>query len=119
MGQLLSGPLALLLPGSPPQAPPRPPRLGRNIAGTIVLAMALGWAAQVIELRPLELLRDLGNIGVFLKGYLNPSFAHVRLYAWQCIITVCIALWGTVMALAIAVPLGLLGAHNLNRSTSD
>ena len=48
-----------------------------------------------------------------LKGYLTPSFAHVRLYAWQCIITVCIALWGTVLALAIAVPLGLLGAHNL------
>lgn len=49
--------------------------------GTLVMAVALGWAAQVIELRPLELLRDLGNIGVFLKGYLNPSFAHVGLYA--------------------------------------
>jgi phosphonate transport system permease protein len=47
------------------------------------------------------------------KAILTPSFAHVRLYAWQCVMTVCIALWGTVMALAIAVPLGLLGAHNL------
>jgi phosphonate transport system permease protein len=80
---------------------------------TLVLVVALGWAARVIELRPLELLRDLGNIGVFLKGYLNPSFAHVGLYAWQCVITICIALWGTVMAIAIAVPLGLLGARNL------
>jgi phosphonate transport system permease protein len=113
MGQLLTKPLANLHVGPAPQAPPRPSTLGRNMLSTLVLAVALGWAAQVIELRPLELLRDLGNIGTFLKGYLNPSFAHVRLYAWKCVITVCIALWGTVMALAIAVPLGLLGAHNL------
>jgi hypothetical protein len=54
---------------------------------SLVLAVALGWAAQVIELRPLELLRDIGNIGIFLKGYLHPSFAHVGLYAWQCVIS--------------------------------
>src|SRR5262245_45182793 len=109
MGQLLTGPLVHLHPGPTPQPPPPPATLGRNMLTTLVLAVTLGWAAQVIELRPLELLRDFGNIGVFLKGYLNPSFAHVRLYAWQCVITVCIALWGMVMALGIAVPLGLLG----------
>jgi phosphonate transport system permease protein len=113
MGQLLTKPLANLDAGPALQPPPRAPTLGRNMVSTLVLTVALGWAAQVIELRPLELLCDLGNIGVFLKGYLNPSFTHVRLYAWQCVITVCIALWGMVMALAITVPLGLLGAHNL------
>ncbi len=66
-----------------------------------------------IELRPLELLHDAGNIGVFLRGYLHPSFAHLGEYAWQCVITVCIALWGTLLAAGIAVPLGLLGARNL------
>ena len=113
MGQLVTGPLTSLHPGPAPQAPPRPSTLGRTMLSTLVLAVALGWAAQVIELRPLELLRDLGNIGVFLKGYLNPSFTHVGLYSWQCVITICIALWGTVMAIAIAVPLGLLGAQNI------
>jgi phosphonate transport system permease protein len=113
MGELLTGPLVSLHPGPAPKAPPRPSRLGRNMLSTLVLAVALGWAAQVIELRPLELVRDLGNIGVFLKGYLNPSFVHIGPYAWQCVITICIALWGTVMAIVIAVPLGLLGANNL------
>jgi phosphonate transport system permease protein len=113
MGQLVTEPQARLHAGPAPQPPRRPSRRGRNVLGALALAVALGWAAQVIELRPLELLRDLGNIGIFLKGYLHPSFVHVRLYAWQCVITVCIALWGTVMAVAIAVPLGLLGAHNL------
>ncbi len=113
MGHLLSERLASLYAGPPPQAPPRPSSLGRNMLGTLVLAVALGWAAQVIELRPLELLRDIRNIVIFLKGYSHPSFAHVGLYAWQCVITICIALWGTVLAIAIAVPLGFLGARNL------
>jgi len=81
---------------------------------TVVLALVLAWAARVIELRPLELVRDGGNILVFLRGYLNPSFAHVGEYAWQCVVTVSIALWGTVLAIALAVPLGLLGARNLS-----
>jgi phosphonate transport system permease protein len=113
MGDLMTGPLARLYVGPAPQAPPRPARIGRNLLSTVVLAVALGWAAHIIELRPIELLRDLGNIGVFLKGYLNPSFLHVKEYAWQCAVTICIALWGTVLAVAIAVPLGLLGARNL------
>ena len=70
-------------------------------------------AAHVIELRPFELIRDAGNIARFLRGYLHPSFAHVGEYAWQCVVTVCIALWGTLLAVVIAVPLGLLGARNL------
>ena len=113
MGNLMTGPLASLYGGPAPQAPPRPSRIGRNLMSTVVLAVALGWAAQIIELRPLELLRDLGNIGIFLKGYLNPSFLHVKAYGWQCVVTMCIALWGTVLAIVIAVPLGLLGASNL------
>src|SRR5438094_744211 len=100
--------------GLAPQPPPDPSRYGRHVLATVALALVLGYAAQVVELRPLELLRDMGNIGVFLKDYLHPSFAHLREYAWQCLVTVCIALWGTVLALALAVPLGVLGARNLS-----
>ena len=96
-----------------PAAPPRPSHAGRNLAAVLLLAVLLGLAARVIELRPLELVRDVGNIGVFLRGYLHPSFAHLGEYAWQCVITVCIALWGTVLAALISIPLGLLGARNI------
>jgi phosphonate transport system permease protein len=96
-----------------PAAPPRSSHAGRNLAAVLSLAVLLGLAARVIELRPLELVRDVGNIGVFLRGYLHPSFAHLGEYAWQCVITVCIALWGTVLAALISIPLGLLGARNI------
>jgi phosphonate transport system permease protein len=113
MGNLGVGPLTYLYSGPALRPPPRPRKLGRNLLSTVALAVALGWAAQVIELRPLELLRDIGNIGVFLKGYLQPSLAHLKVYAWECVVTACIALWGTAMAIAMAIPLGLLGARNL------
>ena len=100
--------------GPAPQPPPYPTRYGRNLLSAVAIAIVFGYAAQVVELRPFELLRDIGNIGIFLQGYLHPSFAHLHEYAWQCLVTVCIALWGTVLALAIAIPLGMLGARNFS-----
>ena len=110
----MSGPLAGILGGPPPQAPPRRSDLGRNLLATVALAVVLGMAGRVIELRPLELVRDVGNIGIFLRGYLHPSFGNIGEYSWQCVVTVCIALWGTLLAFFISVPLGLLGARNLS-----
>lgn len=109
----MKGTLATILSGPPPVPPPHPSVLGRSLLLTIGLAGILVWAARVVELRPLELARDAGNIVVFLRGYVRPSFAHVAEYAWQCVVTICIALWGTVLAIGLAVPLGLLGARNV------
>jgi phosphonate transport system permease protein len=102
------------LEGGPVPAAPAPQRhrprdLMLLLGGVVVLAVA----ARIIEMRPLELARDVGNIGRFLQGYLHPSFANAGEYAWQCVVTVCIALWGTMLAIAVSVPLGLLGARNL------
>ena len=109
----MSGAYAAAEVGLAPEAPLRPSNTGRNLFTVLSLAVVLALAARVIELRPLELFRDAGNIAVFLRGYLNPSFAHLGEYTWQCAVTVCIALWGTVLAVLISVPLGLLGARNL------
>lgn len=109
----MSGAFVELQSGPVPVAPPRRSDLGRGLAATVALAVVFAWAARMIELRPLELFRDIGNIGVFLRGYLNPSFANVGEYGWQCLITISIALWGTLLAVVIAVPLGFLGARNL------
>jgi len=100
--------------GPVPAVPPRASVTGRTMLATVALAVVFGLAARVVELRPLELVRDVGNVGVFLKGYLHPSFGNIGEYAWQCVVTLCIALWGTVLALLVSVPLGLLGARNLS-----
>jgi len=110
----VSSPFAAIHAGNVPALPARRSELGRSLLAAFGMAIVLGWAARVIELRPFELLRDIGNVGVFLKGYLHPSFANLGEYSWQCVVTLCIALWGTLLAVTISVPLGLLGARNLS-----
>jgi phosphonate transport system permease protein len=112
VGDAVTDALTALLRGSAPTPPPNPATSQRSLLSGLVLVVALGLAARVVELRPFELLRDAKNIAVFLSGYAHPSLAHLGEYAWQCVVTVCIALWGTVFAVVIAVPLGLLGARN-------
>jgi phosphonate transport system permease protein len=100
--------------GPVPEPPARPRATGRSLVTLLLLALALAWAARIVEIRPLELARDAGNIATFLGGYLRPSFVHIAEYAWQCVVTLCIALWGTVLAIGLAVPLGFLGARNVS-----
>jgi phosphonate transport system permease protein len=112
--RVVSHPFAAIHEGPVPVAPARASVAGRGLVATVMLAILFAWAARVVEIRPLELVRDVGNIGVFLRGYLHPSFTHLGEYAWQCVVTVCIALWGTLLAVVLAAPLGLLGARNLS-----
>ena len=63
--------------GPAPQPSPYPARYGRNLLSAVALAVVFGYAAQVVELRPLELLRDLGNN----RGHTN-SRKKVQMYEY-------------------------------------
>ena len=49
----------------------------------------------------------------FGEGFLRPDFSHSQPYVGQMWLTVQIALWGTFLAVFIAVPFGLLCARNI------
>ena len=72
--------------GPAPPVPPRASAGGRTVLATLALAVVFGLAARVIELRPLELIRDIGNVGVFLRGLPPPvvraTSASTRGSAW-------------------------------------
>ncbi len=79
-------------------------------------ALALGvlaWAWRGAEIRPLDLLRDSGNIGTYASEFFPPYFTDWRIYAREMVITVHIALWGTLLAVLAAVPMGLLCSANI------
>ena len=54
--------------GPAPSVPAKPSAVGRTMLATLALAVVFGLAARVVELRPIELFRDIGNVGVFLRG---------------------------------------------------
>ena len=73
----------------------------------------LAWAWRGAEIRPLDLVKDSSNFGTYAKEFFPPDFRDWRIYAKEMIVTVHIAVWGTVLAVIAAVPLGLLCSSNV------
>src|SRR5690606_28014522 len=53
------------------------------------------------------------NMRNYGRDFLNPDFSKWRLLVGQMWLTVQIALWGTFLAVFIAVPLSLMAARNI------
>lgn len=84
-----------------------------HYVGWALLLAVLGWAWQGAEIRPLDLIRDSANIGTYARDFFPPDFRDWRIYVREMVATVHIALWGTLLAVVAAVPMGLLSAANI------
>lgn len=82
-------------------------------AGWALAVAVLAWAWRGAEMRPLDLIKDSGNIGTYASEFFPPDFRDWRIYAKEMVVTVHIALWGTVLAVLAAVPMGLLCSSNI------
>ena len=90
----------------------RDPGLLRLLAYAGVLAV-LAWSYQGAGIKPVELVRDSGNIWALLKEFFPPDFSQWRSYVEEMVLTVQIAIWGTGLAILCAIPCGLLCAGNI------
>jgi len=98
----------------PPRTVPPPPRvsLQRLLFWGFVLALLAGsWKGA--DMKPLELWRSGGNIGEFLRGFFPPRVTDWADDLKELLVTFEIALWGTALAVACSIPLGLLASANL------
>jgi phosphonate transport system permease protein len=101
-------------------AVPPPPRrsLAERAPDLLVWGGVLVFLA--ISLRPVELghltrlFANSQNMREFARGFLHPDFTDWRLYVAQMWLTVQMALWGTTLAVLIAVPFGLGCARNVS-----
>jgi phosphonate transport system permease protein len=82
-------------------------------AGWAAGSWLLAWAWRGAEIRPLDLWRDAGNIGTYASDFFPPDFRDWRIYLREMVVTVHIAIWGTVLAVVAAVPMGLLSSANM------
>lgn len=92
----------------------KPPASGFGTTlGWVALLLVLIWSWQGADMRPAVLLRDSTNMAVFAREFFPPNFHDWRVYVAEMVVTVQIAIWGTVLAVLCAVPLGLLSASNV------
>ncbi len=81
--------------------------------GWAVFFLILVWSWQGAEMRPMDLIKDSGNMGKYAADFFPPNFKDWKLYVSEMLVTVQIAVWGTLLAIIAAIPLGLLSASNV------
>ncbi|MDR2695430.1 MAG: phosphonate ABC transporter, permease protein PhnE [Deltaproteobacteria bacterium] len=84
-----------------------------SLIGWGLFLTLLVWSWHGAEIRPLALVTDAGNMASFAGTFFPPDFTDWRAYLGEMIITVQIALWGTLLAVVFAVPFGILSADNI------
>jgi phosphonate transport system permease protein len=75
---------------------------------------ALAWSWRGAEMAPGRLFNDIGNMVTLTRDFFPPDFTDWRLYLEEMLVTLYIAIWGTLLAILFAVPLGLLSAENIS-----
>lgn len=102
---------------NPPAGALLPPGGGKRTLvqafGWALFLLVLAWAWRGADMRPLDLVKDSGNMAKFLAEFFPPDFRDWRNYLREMVVTLHIAVWGTVLAIACAVPFGLLSSSNL------
>jgi phosphonate transport system permease protein len=78
---------------------------------TALLVLAASWKGA--DMRPFELWRDSGNMKSYASEFFPPNFAQWKVYLSEMLITLQIALWGTVLAVVTAVPMAFLASANI------
>ncbi|MHB8835837.1 MAG: phosphonate ABC transporter, permease protein PhnE [Candidatus Methylomirabilia bacterium] len=84
-----------------------------QLLGFVGVIALLRWSADALELHFLDLWTFRGNMSEYARGFLRPSFGDWRFYIREMWVTIQIAVWGTLFAIAAAVPFGLLSASNI------
>jgi phosphonate transport system permease protein len=90
-----------------------PKRTALQVLGWGLTLAVLAWSWQGAEMRPMDLWTDRGNMVEFASGFFPPNFHDWELYLEEMLITIQIALWGTVLAVVFSIPFGILSSENL------
>ena len=101
-----------------PAIPPPPTRSLAQRApdalvwGGVILLLILAFGPVEMRNFP-KLFSNSDNMRQFGQEFLRPDFTHIRLFIAQMWLTIQIAIWGTFLAVIIAIPFGLACARNV------
>ncbi len=102
-----------------------PPEIKRstiyNWLGLAVFLIVSIWAYGDTEISPVKLWQGLGDAWGYIfgtakrpnSGYFPPNFTRFAPYFEQMIITIKMAVWGTILCIPLSVFFGFLGANNV------
>jgi len=84
-----------------------------SLIGWFALISVLTWAWQGVEMRPSLLVENADNMATLAGDFFPPALGNLGHYVDQMLVTIQIAIWGTLLAIIVAVPCSLLSSENL------
>jgi phosphonate transport system permease protein len=96
----------------PPTTPLAQRLIDLVVWGGLAVLLVIGFEATELRNAP-KIFTNAHNMREFGSAFLQPDFTDWLLIVRMMWLTLMIALWGTVLAMVIAVPLGLLCARNV------
>ena len=88
-------------------------RSAMNIVGWGILLGLLMWSWEGADMRPMSLINDAANMSDFASGFFPPNFTEWRMYLNEIMITLQIAIWGTVLSIVFSIPFGIMSSENI------
>ena len=99
---------------------PAPPKRSLAQSAPDLMVWGLVLILLIIAVKPVEmghitkLFTNSQNMREFGADLMHPNFDQLRLYVGQMWLTIQIAMWGTALAVLIAIPFGLACARNVS-----
>jgi len=84
----------------------------RALIWALAAGAVLWFTAVQIGMRPAALVKGIPFMADFFSRMFPPDLTHLALLGGATLETVQIAVWGTVIAILLSIPLALLGARN-------
>ena len=73
----------------------------------------LAWSWQGVEMQPSLLFTNASNMATLAGDFFPPALGNLDHYIDQMLVTIQIAVWGTLLAILVAIPASLLCSENL------
>jgi len=97
---------------APPTTPFTTQLVRLLVAAVAVVVLVFAW--HEAEMNPAQLVREAGNMATLGADFLRPDFTDLDVYFNAMLETLAIAIWGTVLAVIVGIPFGILSAENVS-----
>ncbi|MDT8894829.1 phosphonate ABC transporter, permease protein PhnE [Halomonas sp. I1] len=84
-----------------------------NLLGWALVIAVLSWSWHGVGMQPGLLVVNAGNMAELAGDFVPPAMGNLGHYIDQMLVTIQIAIWGTLLAVLVAIPTSLLSSENL------
>ncbi|MDD5723477.1 MAG: phosphonate ABC transporter, permease protein PhnE [Syntrophales bacterium] len=89
--------------------------LGKKRLFWLFLVVVIGIASyRGAEVSPVNFVLGIKNIAIYTEGFFPPDFSRIGIFTRESLVSLSIAIWGSLIAFVFSIPLALLASRNVS-----